>query len=280
MRSRRVEGHGGVGLHVVETGPEGARPILLIHGWSQHHLSWSKQLSGPLAERFRLVAPDLRGHGASDKPADAGAYDHGEPWADDVAALIAALGPAAPVLVGWSMGGWIVGDYLARHGAAQVAGVVLTGTRLRAGALADPAMAAQMKPDAKAEGMFSENQQAQLTAAIAFAKACAAGPLSKTDLALMTGFAMLCPPQVRKAARTRPIDHRETFRALAKPALLIHGAADRICGPAFQSEAEAAMPTARVERYAASGHMPFWEEPARFDADLGSFVDGLDAPAI
>jgi pimeloyl-ACP methyl ester carboxylesterase len=41
MRTHVVEG--GAGLHVRDFGPLDGRPILLVHGWSQHHISWSKQ---------------------------------------------------------------------------------------------------------------------------------------------------------------------------------------------------------------------------------------------
>ena len=48
------------------TGPE----ILLIHGFSQSHLSWMRQVDSDLAKEFRIVTYDLRGHGNSDKPLD------------------------------------------------------------------------------------------------------------------------------------------------------------------------------------------------------------------
>ena len=55
-------------LHLVETGNSSGRPILFIHGISQCWLTWSRQLSSDLAEDYRLVAVDMRGHGLSDRP--------------------------------------------------------------------------------------------------------------------------------------------------------------------------------------------------------------------
>ena len=55
-------------LHLVETGNPSGQAILFIHGWSESHLVWARQLNSPLSERFRLVALDNRGHGDSDKP--------------------------------------------------------------------------------------------------------------------------------------------------------------------------------------------------------------------
>jgi pimeloyl-ACP methyl ester carboxylesterase len=56
---------GDVRLHVAEAG-EGP-PLVLLHGWPQHWYEW-RALIGPLAERYRVLAPDLRGFGWSDSP--------------------------------------------------------------------------------------------------------------------------------------------------------------------------------------------------------------------
>ncbi len=55
----------GARLHYAEAGS--GEPVLLQHGWPQHWWMWRDQI-GPLAERFRVIVPDLRGHGWSDKP--------------------------------------------------------------------------------------------------------------------------------------------------------------------------------------------------------------------
>jgi pimeloyl-ACP methyl ester carboxylesterase len=272
MKTHRIEGADGVGLHVVETGPETAPPLLLIHGWSQHHLSWSRQLNGPLAQSFRLVAPDLRGHGASDKPRDASAYDHGAPWAGDIAAIIDALALERPVLVGWSMGGWVACDYLAACGDGAIGGLVLVGSSARTGALADPAIAAKRPPEVRAEGMYAADQAEALAATVAFVEACFARPLPPRDLARMVGFNMLVPPEVRRAARLRAADHRPALAALTRPAMVVQGEEERICLPEIFAEVVAALPGPRVERYSGCGHAPFWEDAARFDADLADFA--------
>ena len=269
MRVHEVTGHGGVRLHIRDTGPVEAPVLLLIHGWSQHHLSWSKQLAGPLAERFRLVAPDLRGHGASEKPMDPSAYDHSEPWARDLAAIMAALSLNRPVLVGWSMGGWLVGDYLRVYGDQDLAGVVLVGSAM----VAAPELTATRRPEARATGAYSMDQPTELEAVIAFVKACTAAPLSKKDLALMVGFNMLVPPQIRAAARQRAEDYRPELAALSCPALIVQGAAERICTqPMFEATC-AALPQARTEVIPGAGHAPFWEKPETFDAALADFAE-------
>ena len=101
------------------TGPE----ILFIHGFSQSHLSWMRQVDSDLAKEFRIVTYDLRGHGNSDKPLDPARYRDSKAWGDEVQAVIDAAGLKRPVLVGWSYAGRVISDYLATHGAGQIAGI-------------------------------------------------------------------------------------------------------------------------------------------------------------
>src|SRR3954471_6877894 len=103
MRSHRVATPR-LELALVESGPEDGIPVVLIHG----NLSTGRfyeHLFDDAPERYRLIAPDMRGFGESDpEPLDAtrGLHD----WADDTAALLTKLGiDAPPHLAGWSTGG-------------------------------------------------------------------------------------------------------------------------------------------------------------------------------
>ena len=100
MKSHKVVGGGGTAIHLVETGNPNGRPILFIHGFSQCSLAWSRQLSSDLADDYRLIALDLRGHGLSDKPREG--YSESRLWADDVNAAIQSLSLDHPILCGWS----------------------------------------------------------------------------------------------------------------------------------------------------------------------------------
>ena len=127
MKIHSVIGGGGVRLHVREWGKNSAPAILLIHGWSQNHLCWQKQYESELAEEFRLVAFDLRGHGMSDAPLAQENYTEPQLWADDIAAIIKQLGLDRPVLVGWSYAGFIVCDYIRAYGQNAIAGINFVG---------------------------------------------------------------------------------------------------------------------------------------------------------
>jgi pimeloyl-ACP methyl ester carboxylesterase len=78
----------GLRMHVAEAGDPGAPTVLLLHGFPQHWWEWRKVIPR-LAERYRVVAPDLRGAGWTDAPADGYAVDQ---VLADVLALLDALG--------------------------------------------------------------------------------------------------------------------------------------------------------------------------------------------
>jgi len=96
VRSHRITGGGNIQLNVVEFGNARGHPILIVHGFSQCWLTWSRQLNSDLAADFRLVAIDLRGHGLSDKPRDA--YTDSRLWADDINAVVKTLRLDHPIL--------------------------------------------------------------------------------------------------------------------------------------------------------------------------------------
>jgi pimeloyl-ACP methyl ester carboxylesterase len=91
----------GLRMHVAEAG-EG-EPLVMLHGWPQHWYEW-RHLIPALAERYRVICPDLRGLGWSDAPRDG--YEK-EQLAADVLALLDALDLDRVRLVGHDWGGWI-----------------------------------------------------------------------------------------------------------------------------------------------------------------------------
>src|SRR5688572_10298658 len=78
----------GVRLHVAEAGPRDATPVLALHGWPQHWWAWRRVIP-LLSGEYRLIAPDLRGFGWSEHPAD-GDFTK-QRMADDAVALLDAL---------------------------------------------------------------------------------------------------------------------------------------------------------------------------------------------
>ncbi|MFT3707909.1 MAG: alpha/beta hydrolase [Archangium sp.] len=99
-RSSRFIDANGIKLHLEEQGS--GPPVLLLHGLGSSAFDWSRV--APLLPGFRLLMPDARGHGQSDKPA--GKYGVALS-AHDIAAMLDALGLKSVHVVGLSMGGMI-----------------------------------------------------------------------------------------------------------------------------------------------------------------------------
>lgn len=91
---------GGLRIHAAEAGD--GEPLLLQHGWPQHWWAF-RALIPALAERYRVICPDLRGHGWSDAPSDG--YDR-EQLATDLLRVLDALGLERVRLVGHDWGGF------------------------------------------------------------------------------------------------------------------------------------------------------------------------------
>ena len=97
-------------FHVVEWGDAHNVPVLLLHGRSGNAISW-QGLAARLADRYRVVAFDQRGHGLSDWP---GRYTH-RLLIDDLEGVAEAVGLGRFALIGHSMGAAIAWGYAARH---------------------------------------------------------------------------------------------------------------------------------------------------------------------
>ncbi|CDO32287.1 alpha/beta hydrolase [Mycolicibacterium porcinum] len=91
-------------------------PLLFVHGASSAAWCWDEHFLGYFADRgYRAVALSLRGHGASSLPKPLDSCSIAD-YADDVHTVAGELG-VHPVLIGHSMGSWVVLNYLATHGA-------------------------------------------------------------------------------------------------------------------------------------------------------------------
>ena len=211
-----VAGHGGLKLHVREWGnPDGA-PILLIHGWSQNHMCWSKQYASRLADEFRIVAYDIRGHGMSEAPLEVEHYNASEYWADDVKAIIDVLELDRPVLAGWSYGGLIIGDYVRAHGTGSVAALNFVGAPP---ALNNEALGTLIGPGFvdHFEGATSDDLPTSLEAIIEFVHDCFEIKPTPAELEVILSFNSVVDPKSvpiwrRAMSITKTYSQQLTFR--------------------------------------------------------------------
>ena len=93
----------GLDIYYEEHGQSQGKPLILIHGGGLTADSWGPYLAA-FAERYRVITPDTRGHGRTNNPTGTMSY---RLLADDVAALVQALGLEKPLIYGYSDGGQV-----------------------------------------------------------------------------------------------------------------------------------------------------------------------------
>jgi non-heme chloroperoxidase len=270
MEIHSVQGAGGVKLHVREWGKPAGVPILLIHGWSQSLLCWTKQHEGELQDQFRVVAVDLRGHGMSEAPLEAEQYVDGEKWADDVAAIIDQLTLDKPILVGWSYGGFVISDYVRKHGQNKIAGINFVGAAVALGEKASPFVGPGFQENVPAA--CEADLPTNIAAIRSFLRALVAEPMSADDFEVALCFNMVVHPQVRAFLIQRELDFVPILEGIEVPVLVTHGRSDTLVLPAMADLIREHCKTALTSWYDGVGHAPFLEEPERFNRELARFA--------
>lgn len=263
-----VRASDGTRLAVYECGNAAGPEVLLVHGFAQSHLCFEPQLRSLLAEHCRLVAYDLRGHGASGQPSDVAAYRGSRVWADDLAAVLAARQLRRPVLVGWSMGGRIIRQYLMVHGDSRLAGLNFVASQV----IEDPRCRGPAAPQPPPEG---QTLAEEIDAAIAFLDGCYGRKPPEAVFRRALAYNMRVPAAVRRAIAGWSTDATQTIDALRRvrvPTLITHGREDAVVLPAAADMTAAAIPHARQSWFDGCGHSPFSEDAPRFNAELLAFV--------
>jgi 3-oxoadipate enol-lactonase len=247
--------------HDVGEGPA----ILFVHGFLFDRTMWRSQVAA--LEGWRRIAPDLRGHGLSEAPERG--YSMAT-YADDLAALLDALGVRRTVVCGLSMGGYIAFEFLRRHREC-VAGFVIM--------------------DARAE-VDSPERQAKRDVMIARARD--GGSKALADELAPEFLAESAPDEKKKrlrkmmertpsngiigalvAMRDRP-DSTPLLRTLASvPTLLLIGESDARTPRASMQAMADQIPGARFDMCPDAGHVPPFENPAAVTSRLREFLDEL-----
>jgi non-heme chloroperoxidase len=276
MEIHTVNGAAGVKLHVREYGKSSGVPILLIHGWSQNHLCWTKQFGSALKDQARIVALDLRGHGMSDAPAETDQYTDGDKWADDIEAVIDQLALDRPILVGWSYGGFIISDYVRKKGQDKIAGINFVDAAI---VLSPKAVGSLVGPGflENAPGACEDDLPTNIAAIRRFLRACIVKPVSQDDFEQFLAFNIVVTPNVRRALLQRELDFGPILEGITVPVLVTHGRSDTAVLPAMAQYMLSHCKTAEVSWYEGVGHAPFLEEPLRFNTELKRFAASAHA---
>jgi pimeloyl-ACP methyl ester carboxylesterase len=267
-RTASVTAPDGVRLAAYDWGDPAGPEILFVHGFSQSALAWRRQMESPTLARFRGVAWDLRGHGASDKPDDPAHYADGQRWSDELAAVLDGMRLRRPTVVAWSHGGAVLAEYLARHGHARLAAVGFVAAATRPGIdHLGPVLRTNVA------GMTAGDLASNIAATRAFVYGCFAHLPSRDELETIIAYNMVVPPHVRAAMIGRAFDAEVALGRLDVPVLVTHGAEDKVVPPELGRANAARIPGAKASIYSGIGHTPFREAAERFDRELAAFVD-------
>jgi pimeloyl-ACP methyl ester carboxylesterase len=268
MNTHTVAGGGGVKLRVDEAGNPNGKPLLFIHGFAQSRLCWNKQMHSDLEKDFRLVAMDLRGHGASEKPKEA--YSDSRLWADDVNAVLVTLGLQKPILTGWSYGGVVICDYLRFYGEENVGGVHFVGAVSMLGEKLFPFLGKEFFT--LRDGIISTNVEESVAATQRFVRLCVYAEPAPEDHYFFLGFNVIVPPYVRRELLNRNLHNDDLLPTLKKPVLITHGENDDIVGVGIAQYNAEKIKHAQTSYYPKIGHAPFWEDAERFNRELKAFA--------
>jgi len=276
MQSHNIIGGGGLKLHVREWGRGDGPPLLFLHGWSQSHLSWRRQCEGDLADQFRIVACDLRGHGMSDAPLERNEYADGEKWADDVAAILEQLNLTKPILIGWSYAGCVVCDYLRKYGDGEIAGINFVAAAVALGRNVPEALTGTVfKQHARAA--CTEDLLTNILAMQSFLRDCLGPQCSADDFEVALAAAMVVHPKVRGFLLRREENFESVLKTINVPVLVTHNRMDRIVPPAMSDYILRHCKTASASWYPGETHAPFFEASLRFNTELATFAGALAA---
>ena len=252
-------------LLVIERGTPASAGILLIHGFGQSHLSFHRQFESAVLSSYHLVAFDLRGHGGSDKPRAASAYDNSAAWAQDVAAVLEATHMVKPTVVAWSYGAYVAADYVRHHGVSNVGAINLVGSS--AGLIDTRTASVEGAPSSLIpQDILDLLELVRLGKDATRQFACPEMTGEERDLLFATE--MMMPNHVRASILARDLNNVDIALGFAVPVLISVGTGDGFLSAGNAEALASSLPFARVSTYAGVGHLPFIQCAPRFDAEL------------
>ena len=262
-----VQSSDGAVIAVEETGNPTGQPIVFVHGLLGSRINWDKQTTDPDLQKFRLITYDLRGHGLSGKPDDAGAYKDDHRWVDDLAAVLKESKAKNPVLVGWSLGGVVLSNYLAAHGDAGIGGLIYVDGVI------------EIKPDLITPhpevyaGLASKDLRTHLDAVRTFLALCFQTQPDRSTFERLLSNAATASWAMTRTVPSMTVQAAEGLPKAKVPVLLIYGGKDDLVRPAPNiARAKSFNGQIKSKIYDDSGHAPFLEEAARFNKDLIDFT--------
>jgi len=244
-------------------GPRGAPIVVLLNSLGTDYRMWEPGLS-ILAERFRVLRFDTRGHGASDAPPPPYTLDR---LGQDVLDLFGGLGIERAHVCGLSLGG-LIAQWLAIHHPPRVDHLVLANTAARIGSA--ESWSARIEA-VRAGGMAAIRD-------VVVARFLSEGFRERNPAVTATVAAMLdaTPPDgyVGACAALRDADLRDRVSTIRAPTLIVGGELDEATPPAQAEELAAAIPVSRLLIIPNVAHLSNLEAPDTFMQAVQEHLSG------
>jgi 3-oxoadipate enol-lactonase len=245
-------------------------PLLLVHGFPLDHTMWAAQID-ELSKKYRVIAPDLRGLGRSRK--DPLPKMSMSQFADDLAALLDALGIFEPVVYcGLSMGGYIAFQFWRKY-AARLRGLILCDTRATADS---PEIAAGRH--VMAERVLREGSMPLVDSMIPRLFAETTRQQHPQTVEKLRSVMISNDPRGIAAAALGMAERPDMTAELGRigcPTLVIVGQHDMISPPAEMRGIAEAIPGSKYVEIPEAGHMSPMEAPAAVNAAIAEFLASL-----
>jgi pimeloyl-ACP methyl ester carboxylesterase len=252
--------------------------LLLIHGIGDHHDTWHPLIAN-LARDHTIIAPDLLGHGLSDKPR----ADYSPPaYANGMRDLLTVLGIDRATVIGHSLGGGIAMQFAYQFPERCERLVLVSSGGI--GRDVHPLLRLAAAPNADVLLPLLRQRPVQaIGRSVLWALARLGADLGRDSLDLQRVFEALPDPATQRAfLRTlrTAIDWRgqhitmldRCYLTRGIPTLLVWGDHDAIVPFAHARQAHAAMPNSQLETFEGAGHYPHHADPARFLRVVSDFM--------
>ena len=244
-------------------------PVLFVHGFPFDRTVWRHQLAA--LSRVRRIAPDLRGVGGSGAPAGADGYSLTR-YADDLVAVLDALGVRQAVVCGLSMGGYVIFELLRRH-PARVKALILADTKPQPDSVEAKRGRDELTQVAQREGQDGVIER--LLPRLLAPDTLTTQPEVAAQVREMAGrWSVPGLVGALRMLRDRP-DSTETLRGVRMPTLVLVGSEDEIAPPDTARAMAQLIPAAQYHVVPAAGHMAPLEQPLATSRLLADFLRGL-----
>jgi non-heme chloroperoxidase len=273
---RTVPTYDGGELHVMERGQPGGRPLVFVHGVTLAGDIWKYQLRD-LADEFRVIALDQRGHGRSTAGRDGYGLDK---LGRDLVAVLETLDLRGAILVGHSMGGFAVMQLLTAHPdvvGEHVAGVVLTNTAAEVMA-SRPAWTLGVARRAIAASTRAPRPQKPNRHMVYLGSRYTFGlDPSPTHVRFIGELGSALPPEIFSPTVLAflDMDLRESLRDVHVPALVVAGTHDRLTPVRAARDIATNLPGAELVVLEGAGHTIMLERHERLNELIREFAGGL-----